>query len=97
MFETNSRYYRIATASMTTIDGRTIAYLRRRFSPQGGMLPLLVEVSVAQSDRLDLIAHRTLGDATQFWRVCDANNALSPFELSAEPGRTLRIPVPQAE
>lgn len=95
MFDPGSRYYTIDTATTTASDGRTIAYVRRRFLPQGETLPLLGEVTVAQGDRLDLIAGRTLGAAEAFWRVCDANNALNPFDLTDEPGRVLRVPVPQ--
>ena len=95
MFEHTSRYYRVKTAEYTTPDGRIIAYKRRRFLPQGEAMPLLVEVSVAQGDRLDLIAARTLGDPQVFWRICDANNAMDPLELTAEPGRIIRVPVPQ--
>jgi hypothetical protein len=52
-------------------------------------------VTVAQSDRLDLIASRTLGDSEQFWRVADANNAMHPLDLTEVVGRVLRIPLPQ--
>ena len=31
--------------------------------------------------RLDTIAASTIGDAQQFWRLCDANDALNPFDL----------------
>ena len=96
MFEPTSRYYAIPTATHTAADGREVAYKRRRVLPRGGSLPLLVEVQVAQGDRLDLIAARTLGDPEQFWRVCDANDAMNPADLTAEVGRTLRVPVPQA-
>jgi hypothetical protein len=58
-------------------------------------MPLLVEVTVTQGDRLDLITARTLGDPEQFWRICDANNAMNPFALTAEPGRVLRVAMPQ--
>ena len=58
-------------------------------------MPLLAEVAVGQGDRLDLITARTLGDPEQFWRVCDANDAMDPRELTAETGRALRVPVPQ--
>lgn len=96
MFEATSRYAAIETATLTTADGRAIAYKRRRFLPQGDAMPLLVEVTVTQGDRLDLITARTLGDPEQFWRVADANNAMNPFDLTAEPGRAVRVPVPQA-
>jgi len=35
------------------------------------------------TDRLDLLAFRYLGDATAFWRICDANNAMVPAALAA--------------
>ena len=96
MFEPTSRYYAIPTAVYVAPDGRESAYKRRRFPPRGAALPLLVEVVVGQGDRLDLIAARTLGDPEQFWRICDANDALNPADLTTPVGRTLRVPVPQA-
>ena len=97
MFDHTSRYARIETATYETPEGRTITYVRRRFLPQGERLPLLVEVTVTDGDRLDLITARTLGDPEQFWRVADANNAMNPFDLTQEPGATVRVPVPQVE
>ena len=95
MFEPASRYYALAEAQLTMPDGRIATYKLRRFLPQGQEMPLLVEITVTQGDRLDLITARTLGDAEQFWRVCDANNAMNPFDLTEETGRTIRVPVPQ--
>ena len=95
MFEHTSRYYDLETATYTAPDGRVVAYKRRRFLPRGEEMPLLAEVTVTRGDRLDLIAARTLGDPEQFWRVCDANDAMHPASLMAEPGRTLRVPVPR--
>jgi hypothetical protein len=95
MFDHTSRYYRIENRKLETADGRTIAYKGRRFLPRGGDMPLMVEVTVSQGERLDLIAARTLGDPEQFWRICDANDAIDPFELVEATGRVLRIPVPQ--
>ena len=95
MFDAASRYAAVERTTLRDADGRAIAYIRRRFAPQGGGLPLLVEVVVAQGDRLDLITARTLGDPEAFWRVCDANDALDPAELTGEAGRMLRVPFPQ--
>lgn len=95
MFEPTSRYYALEDVSLTIPDGRIITYKRRRFLPEGEKMPLLVEVTVAEGDRLDLITARTLGDPEQFWRICDANNAMNPSDLTAETGRVLRVPVPQ--
>jgi len=97
MFDYTSRYYSLETATYTAADGKSTAYKRRRFLPRGKNLPLLMQARAEQSDRLDLIAGRTIGDPEQFWRVCDANDAMNPFDLIEEPGATLRIPVPQNE
>jgi hypothetical protein len=94
MFDHTSRYYRLEDASYASEDGRTITYKRRRFLPQGGRIPWLSLVSIAPGDRLDLIAARVLGDAEQFWQICDANNCLNPFDLTSEIGATLRMPTP---
>jgi len=96
MFDPTSRYARIETAEFTDRDGRRIAYVRRRFLPQGRRMQLLAEVVVGPGDRLDLIAAQALGDPEHFWRVCDANDAMDPSELTEETGRALRVPVPEA-
>jgi len=96
MFDHTSRYYAIETATLTLPDGRIVAYKRRRFLPAGEDMPLLVETPVAQGERPDVLTHRTLGDALQYWRLCDANNLMRPTELTAEPGRAVRVPLPQA-
>ncbi len=97
MFDPTSRYYQLEQATYTRADGTEVRYVRRRFCPPGAALPLLVAVVVTEGDRLDLITARTLGDPLQFWRVADANNALYPFDLLAEVGRELRVPVPQVQ
>jgi nucleoid-associated protein YgaU len=94
MFDPDSRYAEIEDALLVTEDGREVSYKRRRFLPRGAKLPLLVEVTVRLGDRLDLIAARTLGEATQWWRVADANDAVNPPDL-VEPGQTLRVPLPR--
>lgn len=95
MFDAGSRYAALETATLRDADGRVVAYVRRRFVPQGAGLPLLVEVEVVQGDRLDLITARALGDPEAFWRVCDANDALDPADLTRTVGRYLRVPLPQ--
>jgi hypothetical protein len=96
MFDHTSRYYAIETATLTLQDGRTVAYKRRRFLPAGEEMPLLAETPVSQGERPDVLAHRTLGDPLQYWRLCDANNVMRPTELTDEPGRAVRVPLPQA-
>ncbi len=95
MFESTSRYYHLETATYTTADGRELRYKRRRFLPRADSLPTLVEVTVTDGDRLDLIAARTISSGEQFWRICDAEDAMNPPELTGEAGRKLRVPIPQ--
>lgn len=92
----SSRYYGIDTATYTEADGSQTPYLRRRLLPRpdslndagtGGHV-------VRAGDRLDLIAAAELGAADQWWQVADANPALDPRELTATPGRVLRITLP---
>ncbi len=95
MFNETSRYANIETAELTTPEGRVIRYARRRFLPEGEAMPVLMEVTVTQGDRLDLIAAKAISEPEQFWRICDANNTMNPADLVAEPGRRLRIPLLQ--
>jgi hypothetical protein len=95
MFDPPSRYFTLETATLTTKSG-SVRYTRRRFLPHGEVMPLLAEATIVQGDRLDLLAARTLGDPQQFWRICDANNAMDPSDLTARPGQVLRVPLPGA-
>jgi hypothetical protein len=95
MFDPNSRYAHLEQVIYTAPDGRQTVHIRRRILPQGERIPELQVVYVSQGDRLDLIT-RT-GRSAAFWQVCDANNAMNPFDLTAESeiGREVKIPVPQ--
>ena len=95
MFDATSRYYLIENGEYTAPDGHKIVYKRRRFLPQGNDLPLFTEATLLPRERLDAMTTRTLGDPLQYWQVCDANNAMNPFDLVAETGRKVRIPLPQ--
>jgi hypothetical protein len=94
-FPATSRYNGIATATLQTRDGKTIIYLERRFIPSADNFALLQLHTVTQAERLDNIAAKYLGDPTAFWRICDANNAMRPDELTETLGRQLRITLPQ--
>ena len=92
MADPTSRY--AATPILTWIapDGREVRYLARRILPEGGSMESATELTIGRGDRLDLIASRVLGDPLVAWRIADANNAMHPEELTAEPGARLRIP-----
>ena len=95
MFDSKSRYAGLEVGTHTTKDGREIRHVRRRFLPRGSEQPVLTEVTVKQGDRLDLICARTLGDPEQFWRICDANDAMNPFELAEDNDDLIRVAIPQ--
>jgi hypothetical protein len=95
LFPPTSRYHLIETATFETSDGRTVRYLRRRFVPPSNRFTLLQEHAVVQGDRLDNLTARYLGDPEQFWRLCDANAAMRPDELTEEIGKRLRITLPE--
>lgn len=95
LFSPTSRYYGIGTSKLETRDNKTIIYLQRRFVPPPERFELLQEHVVKQGQRLDNIAALYLGDPEQFWRMCDANNALRPDELTEEIDRRLRITLPE--
>jgi len=95
LFPPTSRYHGIDTATIETSEGKTIVYLRRRFLPSPDNFALLEEYVVTQGDRLDNITAKFLVDPEQFWRVCDANNAMRPDGLTETIGRALRITLPE--
>ena len=94
-FAANSRYHAIATAKLTSADGKSIVYLRRRFVPAPEQFSVVQEHFVVQGDRLDNLAAKYLGDTEQFWRLCDANGAMRPDDLVEIIGAVIKITLPQ--
>lgn len=94
-FPPTSRYYNIDTSTLEDANGNKTVYLQRRFVPAPERFALLLEHVVKQAERLDNIAAQYLGDPEQFWRICDANRALRPDELTETVGRRLRITLPE--
>jgi hypothetical protein len=95
LFPPNSRYAGLDTGNVTTVDKKTIVYIRRRFVPPPERFALLQEYTVVEGDRLDNLAARFVGDPEQFWQICDANAAMRPEELTEIIGRILRITLPE--
>jgi hypothetical protein len=95
-FAANSRYQTTPTTTLTDASGTQIVYLQRRLVAQPASFRLLRFHGVVSSEsgRLDNIAAGELGDPELFWRLCDANGALDPAELTATIGRRLRIALP---
>jgi len=94
-FGPTSRYANIEQTTMTLPDGRTVAYVRRRFISPPERFATVQEHSIAQQDRLDSIAATYIGDPEAFWLIADANAAMDAEELTDELGRTIRITMPE--
>ena len=94
-FPPQSRYHAVPTTTLIGPDGRTILYLRRRFVPPPESFVAVQEHTVVQGDRLDNIAARYLGDPELFWRLCDANVAMRPTDLTETIGRRILITLPE--
>ncbi len=94
-FPPTSRYAALPTAIYTAPHGTQIVYLARRIVPQPDSFALLHYHVVKQGERIDNIAAAELGDPEQYWRICDANGAIRPAELTERLGRALRITLPE--
>lgn len=93
-FDEKSRYRDVEIRTHREQDGTLRLFLARRFLPDPASLRVLATARLTESDRLDLIAHRSLGEATAFWRIADANAALDPDDLLSPIGRRLAVPDP---
>ncbi|MBN9508174.1 MAG: hypothetical protein J0I21_03550 [Alphaproteobacteria bacterium] len=80
MFFPGSRYLAVATCTVTRADGTVVQAVR---SPLPGPAAVMGYARHQPGQRLDAIAGRFLGDATTFWRLCDANNSVVPDALAA--------------
>jgi hypothetical protein len=92
MFDRNSRYLGLPVATVVTDGGREVLYVRRRMLPAMSSVTAAAYHVVRDHQRLDQIAAAAYNDPTQFWRICDGNPVLDPFDLVDPPGRTLTIP-----
>jgi hypothetical protein len=89
MFFKGSRYAHVDEDILDLGDNRVIRYKKIRYIPDTE--PRLGH-RVAQWERLDHIAQRYFRNPERFWRICDANRAMYPGDLVAEPGRKIVIP-----
>lgn len=94
-FPPNSRYHGVAVATLEQKNQEPIAYLKRRFLPPPENFAVVQEHTVVQGDRLDNLAALYLGDAKLYWRLCDANGAIRPGELTETPGTAIAITLPE--
>lgn len=97
MFDKSSRYQGLRRRVWRGADGREVVYVERRLVPRTPPPSDRLEL-LAPGERIDLLAARTLGRPELFWKLCDANGILDPFDpfesAGAAPvaGRRLRVP-----
>ena len=80
MFTSRSRDAKAATDTVKLPDGREVVVVR---FPQRLKPDLLGYHRRLEGQRLDHIAAVYLKNPTGFWRLCDANETISPESLSA--------------
>ena len=95
IFPPTSRYHNLETKTLEVETDQPVVYLCRRFVPPPERFALLQEHTVRDGDRLDNLTAQYLGDPEQFWRICDANGAIRPNDLTATTGQKLRITLPE--
>jgi hypothetical protein len=90
-----SRYQAVGIETMTSPDGGTVPYLRRRFLPDiDQSSPTRVHrVGFGELHRPDLVAAMELGEAEMSWLLADANPVMRPTELCQEIGQLVRVPI----
>ena len=88
-----SRYHDAEIGIHRQDDGTEVRYAKRRLLPPLDAQETQEHV-VGAGERPDLLAQRYFGDPGQWWRIADANPELDPGDLTATPGRRLRITLP---
>ncbi|MBI4000188.1 MAG: LysM domain-containing protein [Nitrospira defluvii] len=94
-FPPTSRYYGVRTTSRLTGEGTMVVYLQRRFVPGSDRFTVVQEHRVSSGERLDHLSTTYLGDPEQYWRLCDANDAMRPDALVEHPGAVVNIALPE--
>ena len=90
MFPKTSRYAGQGTYTVRTTRGEAVTATRlpiRAVPVVRGVHPRL------DSQRLDHIAAHYLANATTFWKLCDAGDAIAPDALAVRD----RVPIPKKE
>lgn len=93
MIDPNGRYADIRQAELEGPDGRTRRHVVPPILPHPeDYTPARVHL-VSDSDRADIIAAQTYGQATAWWMLANANTAAHPDQLTDTPGTSRVIPM----
>jgi len=80
MFIATSRYADAGTYQVTLSEGTVVTVTR---APRRAEVQLVGWHRRSEGERLDILAHSYLRDATRAWLLCDANDAMSPDALAS--------------
>ena len=94
MIDQNSRYANAPEAELTRPDGSTVRYIVPPILPHPESYTPARQYRVTDSDRPDILAAKTYGQATAWWLLANANTAAHPDQIADTPGKTRVIPMP---
>ena len=90
MFSRDSRYANAGSYTVTDRNGKKRVFTRFPVRSQPAVRGWHQRL---ESQRTDSVAAHYLGNATQFWRLCDASGVMAPDALEARE----RIAIPAEE
>ena len=94
MIDPNSRYANAPQAEVTRADGTTQRHIVPPILPHPDSYAPARLHRVTDSDRADILAAKSYGQATAWWLLANANTAAHPDQLTETPGDTRVIPMP---
>ena len=94
IFGRESRYYGLLVLTTTDARGEPVQYVSRRFIPGPELMSVLQRYRVRQGDRIDVVAAALIGNSLSYWQICDANRAVDPDDVTAQPGSFISITLP---
>lgn len=93
-FDPASRYSGLPVLAATDSHGESVHYVARRFVPDPAALTVFQRHRVRQGDRIDVLAATLVGNPLSYWQICDANRAVEPDDVTAEPGAFIDVTLP---
>lgn len=79
MFDESSRYKDAPVETVEDARGREVRAVTPQDTPNRRLAGYHRR---QQAQRLDHLAHRYLGDATAYWKICEINDVMHPDQLA---------------
>src|SRR5690606_16512332 len=94
MIDEKSRYAKTPQAELTRADGSTVRHVVPPILPHPESYMIARRHRVTDSDRPDILAAKTYGQATAWWLLANANTAAHPDQITEPAGAARNIPMP---